>query len=101
MPKRKQPKHITYKISISCEIDEYGNVIPTGSNSCIESDKKDKLNMAEYPEEYKIVLMWLGTSLKYPKIWHKEKFCKECGQEPKRELCGGLCETCTDNVRHL
>lgn len=59
---------ITYNISISCDVNEYGAVIPTGSSADILDENGEYLNMSKYPETVKIMAIWIGEYYKYPKI---------------------------------
>ena len=61
-------KYINYNITITCEVNKWGVVIPVGANEGIVDYKTNEpLNMLEYPEPYKIQLIWLGKYFQYPR----------------------------------
>lgn len=62
-------RFIKYHIEIDCEINEAGAVIPYGSNvSVTEGENEELLNMAKLPKANTIMNIWIGDSLKFPKI---------------------------------
>lgn len=61
-------KTITYEISLSCEIDKYNNVIPTGMSCGVKSGKKKNVAMNNLPTVEEVLIIWLGKYYSYPKI---------------------------------
>lgn len=79
MTKRKRPKVIQYNITLICHIDQYQNVIPTGSHDYItpytteDPRSEDALNMIEYPSMEELMTIWIGKCYSYPKTKYQTK----------------------------
>ena len=51
---------VTFVTKVICEIDENNQITPVGSEEYVEDSVGRKLDMIEYPQNYKIMISWLG-----------------------------------------
>ena len=78
-----------------------------------EAEEKLGIKVSSHPSDWQKLDKWtasnmielLDTDKLEPFIKQAEHLglteCIECQGQPQRELCGGMCEPCVDNVRHL
>jgi len=63
---------LTYTITIHCEVNEHGKVIPTGSTGHVTNEEGSSVDMLLVPEWWKIAMIWIGTYFRFPDLKTKE-----------------------------